>query len=165
MILPSSLSSHSCITQTQESFGELKGQIDGQSFNILMTLLKEKVAALEPYAQGEFEDLCQKLGLNDKFREAETLKAAAAAASLPTASGAAPAAAGGGGKKKSTGKQPAKTYQTQGESSSSMAPEDLARHRRMVIKRKELAELQGMQDRVSGGRETFMCLRMFLKAY
>lgn len=150
------------LTHTQESFGELKGQIDGQSFNILMTLLKEKVAALEPYAQGEFEDLCLKLGLNDKFREAETLKAAAAAASLPTPSSAAPAAAAGS-KKKSTGKQPAKTYQAQGEGTSSIAPEDLARHRRMVIKHKELAELQGMQDRVSGEkvqRETFMCLRV-----
>ncbi len=130
----------------QETFGELKGQLDGPSFNILMTLVKEKVEALGPYARDEFEQLCALFGLDDKFREVEA--AAASEGSSESKGGA--AAAVEGSKKKGAGKappQPSETAARTSELLSNMAPEDLARHRRMLIKRKELAELQGMQDR------------------
>jgi hypothetical protein len=111
-----------------------------------MTLVKEKVEALGPYAQGEFEQLCAQLDLDDKFRQVE----ATAASESGSDDKAGTAAVEGGGKKKGTGKTPppqqSQTTSTS-ELLSNMAPEDLARHRRMLIKRKELAELQGMQDR------------------
>lgn len=111
-----------------------------------MTLVKEKVEALGPYARDEFEQLCALFGLDDKFREVEA--AAASEGSSESKGGA--AAAVEGSKKKGAGKappQPSETAARTSELLSNMAPEDLARHRRMLIKRKELAELQGMQDR------------------
>lgn len=35
----------------QESFGELKDAMDAKSFNIFMSMVKEKVEGLQPYAQ------------------------------------------------------------------------------------------------------------------
>lgn len=111
--------------------------------------------ALGPFAQNEFEELCAELGMEDKFRQveaqeaatvaaaqaaisaAEKKKAAAVAAALAAAAAAVSKKGGNVGGKGSSG-----------EELSTMTPEDLARHRRMVIKRKELAELQGMQERV-----------------
>ena len=139
----------------QETFGELKGQLDGPSFNILMTLVKEKMQALGPFAKNEFEELCAELGLEDKFRQVETQEAATVAAAQAVinaaekkkaaAVAAALAAAAAAVSKKAV---KAGERGSSGEELSSMTPEDLARHRRMVIKRKELAELQGMQERV-----------------
>lgn len=41
----------STISTAQESFGELKKSIDAKSFNIFMTMVKEKMEGLKPYAQ------------------------------------------------------------------------------------------------------------------
>ena len=41
----------SFISNTQESFGELKDAMDTKSFNIFMSMVKEKVEGLKPYAQ------------------------------------------------------------------------------------------------------------------
>jgi hypothetical protein len=121
-----------------------------------MTLVKEKMQALGPFAQNEFEGLCAELGLEAKFRQVETQEAATAAAAQAVinaaekkkadAVAAALAAAAAAVVSKKAGKVGGQG--SSGEGLSSTTPEDLARHRRMVIKRKELAELQGMQERV-----------------
>lgn len=122
-----------------------------------MTLVKEKMQALGPFAQHEFEELCAELGLEDKFRQVETQEAATAAAAQAVISAAekkkadavaAALAAAAAAVSKKAGKVGGKGSSSGEEGLSSMTPEDLARHRRMVIKRKELAELQGMQERV-----------------
>lgn len=118
--------------------------------------------ALGPFAQNEFEELCAELGLEDKFRQVETQEAATVAAAQAVinasekkkaAAVAAALAAAAAAVSKKAAKAGGKG--SSGDGLSSMTPEVLARHRRMVIKRKELAELQGMQERVrrcSGGR-------------
>jgi hypothetical protein len=53
-----------------------------------MTMVKEKVEGLKPYAQAEFEGLCAEFDLNAKFRQVE--EAAAAAASAEASAAAAP---------------------------------------------------------------------------
>lgn len=149
---------HLCTKDVPETFGGLKDQLDGPLFNILMTLVKEKMQGLGPFAQNEFEEMCAEMGLEDKFRQVETQEAAkvAAAQAVVTAAEkkksdavAAALATAAAAVRRKGGNGPAGQV---GEEDSSdrlggMTPEGLARHRRMVIKRKELTELQGMHEK------------------
>lgn len=113
---------------------------------------------LGPFAQNEFEEMCAELGLEDKFRQVETQEAAAVAAAQAAitaaekkksdAVAAALAAAAAAVRRKGGGAGGQAGEESNSDRLGGMTPEGLARHRRMVIKRKELVELQGMQEKV-----------------
>jgi len=138
------------VTGEQEAFGDLKSQLDGPSFNILMTMVKEKMQALGPFAQKEFQELCTELGLEDKFRqvEAQISEAATHREAASRTKGRRNARTGKEGMKSTDPQEQFGNENCNDSVADDMPPEDLARHRRMVIKRKELAELRGMQERV-----------------
>lgn len=138
------------VTGEQEAFADLKSQLDGPSFNILMTMVKEKMQALGPFAQKEFQELCTELGLEDKFRqvEAQISEAATHREAASRTKGRRNARTGKEGMKSTDPQEQFGNENCNDSVADDMPPEDSARHRRMVIKRKELAELRGMQERV-----------------
>ncbi|TFJ86496.1 hypothetical protein NSK_002153 [Nannochloropsis salina CCMP1776] len=140
---------HLCTTDIPEAFGDLKSQLDGPSFNILMTMVKEKMQALGPFAHREFQELCTELGLEDKFRqvEAEISEAATHREAASRTKGRRKARPGRVGMNSTDPQEQFGNENCNDSVADDMPPEDLARHRRMVIKRKELAELRGMQER------------------
>lgn len=114
---------------------------------------------LGPFAQNEFEEMCAEMGLEDKFRQVETQEAAkvAAAQAVVTAAekkksdavaAALAAAAAAVRRKGGNGSAGQVGEEDSSDRLGGMTPEGLARHRRMVIKRKELTELQGMHEKV-----------------